>query len=71
MTDNDSALTIYQLLEIVIGLVTIIGPLVGVIWYAENRLHEMDTRLIQLERVSQCILNAAINDVKPTYCSGD
>ena len=68
MSNDDSTLTIYRLLEIMIGLVTIIGPLVGMMWYVENRFYAFDKRITKVEQITRCILNSALNDVKPTYC---
>lgn len=72
MTEEPTeALTIYRLLEILIAVVTVFGPLVGVMWYVETRLNDLDQRLINNERILTCLLNSSINDVKPTYCAGN
>lgn len=72
MTDREpESLTIYRLLEIMIGLVTIFGPMVGVVWYFESRLDSLNSKISNNERLITCLIHATINDVKPIYCSGE
>lgn len=68
---EEKSLSLDQVLEMVIAFVTVIGPLVGVMWYAETRINDLDRRQTQIEYTLNCLVNTMINDVKPTYCLGE
>lgn len=68
---KDEPLTFYHLLEIIGAILSILVPILGIIWYGESKFNNLDTRLIRIESTLDCTINTMSKDIDPSICIGD
>lgn len=53
---NNHLSVVHQLLEILVLLITVVTPIIGMFWYFESKLTEIDKKMIRLEHCPTSII---------------